>query len=391
MHTSAVAAIATLAFSGTVLADACAAKCTHEFQECYVGGNMPIRDCASNYAHCLGYNPWEKTPYEEPTTCKKATKREKVEAAAAAADAHAEPEKRHGYHAATGLNHGSSGTLHSQKAGSGHGHRHTRATPDACAAKCTHEFQECYVGGNVPINECASKYAYCLGYNPWEQYPYKEPTTCKKATRSEPDSCAAKCNGDFLQCFKDGTPVNDCASKYAYCLGYNPFEKYPYEEPKTCKKAPAKRDANTCAQDCAAALLKCFTDGKDFQTCGTEFGICLITTCTSQSKTTEPAKRDASAEGCAKDCSAALVKCLADGKDFQTCRNEFGVCILTTCGSQAKTAVEPVKRDANAGSCAKDCADALVKCFSEGKDLQTCGTEFGVCLITTCASQTKSA
>ncbi|KAJ6446878.1 nuclear distribution protein [Purpureocillium lavendulum] len=203
---------------------------------------------------------------------------------------------------------------------------------DECATKCTNAFQQCYKNGTA-VNVCASNYAYCLGYNPFEQgAPYAEPTSCKgtqggvkleartygnnaaaglsaggnsghnhhgnygkhkghnrRALISEPvDACAKQCSDDFQKCFEKGTPVNDCASDYSFCLGYNPFIKAPFDEAKTCHKPelPVKRGILSCSETCVQAASKCIKDGKEAATCGLQFVVCELP-CFTQATTTK--------------------------------------------------------------------------------------------------------
>ncbi|UNI13734.1 hypothetical protein JDV02_000450 [Purpureocillium takamizusanense] len=170
------------------------------------------------------------------------------------------PEKREGY-IKTGPNRGN--VYHGMKSGAGtQNHHHSRSAPDACAAGCNGDFQQCIKAGTA-IQVCSSSYASCLGHNPFDRNPFEEPTTCTKALYPSPDdapdACAAKCNGDFQQCFKDSKPMQTCVSDYTHCLGYNPFEKLPFREPTACNKKsmPEKRQTILCVHQCETTYSWC--------------------------------------------------------------------------------------------------------------------------------------
>ena len=53
----------------TVSPEACCAACTKVYQTCCAAPEAVMDTCHAEYTSCLGYNPFEVTPYVEPTAC----------------------------------------------------------------------------------------------------------------------------------------------------------------------------------------------------------------------------------------------------------------------------------------------------------------------------------
>ncbi|KAJ4861106.1 hypothetical protein T069G_06094 [Trichoderma breve] len=118
-------------------------------------------------------------------------------------------------------------------------------TPEECAVKCTTAHDACLVKPDANRAECASEYAACLGYNPYEG-SFVNPTACSKTatattaaptkTKTPEDEC--KCYDEYNMCRSaPGANMSYCASQYAGCLGYNPFDgQHDQEEEKIEKK-----------------------------------------------------------------------------------------------------------------------------------------------------------
>ncbi|RFU72164.1 hypothetical protein TARUN_10101, partial [Trichoderma arundinaceum] len=115
------------------------------------------------------------------------------------------------------------------------------ASPDKCAAECTAAHDKCVTKPNANMAECASEYAGCLGYNPYE-HGFVTPTACSKTaapTKTAPpqDECAKRCYDEYNKCRSaPGANQSFCASKYAECLGYNPFDGHHEEVPTKCSR-----------------------------------------------------------------------------------------------------------------------------------------------------------
>ncbi|PFH59550.1 hypothetical protein XA68_12217 [Ophiocordyceps unilateralis] len=102
------------------------------------------------------------------------------------------------------------------------------ALADECAQKCNEAHDACLGKPDAHRPTCASDYAACLGYNPYNQESYATPTACSRAAEptetDETCDCLQTCNGEYEAC-RDNPDVNrsTCASSYSDCLGYNPF------------------------------------------------------------------------------------------------------------------------------------------------------------------------
>ncbi|KAL6696257.1 hypothetical protein J3F84DRAFT_373532 [Trichoderma pleuroticola] len=116
-------------------------------------------------------------------------------------------------------------------------------TPEECAVKCTTAHDACLVKPDANRAECASEYAACLGYNPYEG-GFVVPTACSKTTTAAPTQTKApqdecKCYDEYNKCRSaPGANMSYCASQYAGCLGYNPFDGQhdPEQIEKKCSK-----------------------------------------------------------------------------------------------------------------------------------------------------------
>ncbi|GES65807.1 putative cell wall glycoprotein [Aspergillus terreus] len=51
---------------------------------------------------------------------------------------------------------------------------------DACAEACNDAHNKCVTKPGANMAYCASEYASCLGYNPYNQDPFVTPTACAK-------------------------------------------------------------------------------------------------------------------------------------------------------------------------------------------------------------------
>ncbi|KAJ6439665.1 cyclin dependent kinase (Pho85) [Purpureocillium lavendulum] len=143
-------------------------------------------------------------------------------------------------------------------------------TPDECVQKCNSDMDRCVVGGNA-IASCTTTYIGCLGYNPYDEVPYKKPTTCRKAATG--DSCADKCNNSMDKCVSGGHAISTCTTTYIGCLGYSPYDEVPFMKPTACRKTLAVRDA--CARNCNSAMDKCVAGGNDIASCTGTYTECL--------------------------------------------------------------------------------------------------------------------
>ncbi|TGO78213.1 hypothetical protein BELL_0074g00020 [Botrytis elliptica] len=122
------------------------------------------------------------------------------------------------------------------------------AGSDACSNACNTEYNNCRSAPDANRSTCASKYASCLGYSPFDgNGSLVTPTACSSVAStpaasapgssapapsapapSAPagsDACSNACNTEYNTC-RSAPDANrsTCASKYTSCLGYSPFD-----------------------------------------------------------------------------------------------------------------------------------------------------------------------
>ncbi|UNI20149.1 hypothetical protein JDV02_006267 [Purpureocillium takamizusanense] len=108
------------------------------------------------------------------------------------------------------------------------------ASPPAdeiCAQQCNAALDSCVAAGQA-IADCTGTYINCLGFNPYDQVPFKKPTACRKETEG---ACAVRCNKNMDTCVGDGNAAQACTQTYVRCLGYNPYENVRYKKPTACR------------------------------------------------------------------------------------------------------------------------------------------------------------
>ncbi|KAF7892637.1 uncharacterized protein EAF02_000175 [Botrytis sinoallii] len=193
--------------------DACSNACNTEYNNCRSAPDANRSTCASNYASCLGYSPFDGNgSLVMATAC----------SSVASTPAASAP--------------GSSAPAPSAPAGS-----------DVCSNACNTEYNTCRSAPDANRSTCASKYASCLGYSPFDgNGSLVMATACSIASTpaasapgssapapsapapSAPagsDACSNACNTEYNTC-RSAPDANrsTCASKYASCLGYSPFD-----------------------------------------------------------------------------------------------------------------------------------------------------------------------
>ncbi|KAF7909059.1 hypothetical protein BELL_1429g00010 [Botrytis elliptica] len=106
---------------------------------------------------------------------------------------------------------------------------------DACSDACNTEYNTCRSAPGANQSTCASNYASCLGYSPYDSNgSLVTPTACSSVASSTTtqatssatsDACVSKCNDSYNSC-RSAPDANraTCASEYATCLGYLPFD-----------------------------------------------------------------------------------------------------------------------------------------------------------------------
>ncbi|OAQ60469.1 hypothetical protein VFPPC_06607 [Pochonia chlamydosporia 170] len=367
--------IAIAALLGTAIAantpEQCAEKCNAQWYKCKTAPNANQSFCGSQYAGCLGYNPF-KNGYEVPTACST-----KIAERAAPAP-----------------------------------------TQDACAKKCTSEYDACRTKPGANMSLCATNYSECLGFIPFPNgsgEPYVTPTACSKSapsTTKAPSQCAEKCLNEFYACkTKPNSNQSYCASMIAECLGYNPFKNGGLETPTTCagdSKATSTSTAqDECAEKCVSQFYTCKTKPNANQSfCAVQIIECVgynsfddgrfevPTTCKKIAARATPTA-DACAQKCLDEwyackngpdpsqsyCGATLAKCVG----YNPFENGSG--LPTTCKNSDSTATGTAAQTNMASStstvdaCAKKCTDEWNACRSKpGANQSLCASDFGNCL-----------
>jgi hypothetical protein len=190
-------------------ADDCAKKCYDAYNVCRSKPGANFSYCGSEFAGCLGYNPFAGTngTLATPTACS-SKPTSAVVTTPGPTSTQVQP-------------------------------------PHDCAAECSAAYNKCRGKAGANMSTCASEYASCLGYNPFgADGSLIAPTACSSKpvatgtatpttpvvvpTQSQPaggKDCAEKCYDAYNQCrTKSGANMSLCASDFAGCLGYNPFD-----------------------------------------------------------------------------------------------------------------------------------------------------------------------
>ncbi|RSL42006.1 hypothetical protein CEP54_015638 [Fusarium duplospermum] len=178
--------------------DPCLADCNAKHDACNTAPGANHAACASDYANCLGYNPYAGTGFVEPTACSK-----------------------------------SMTTVPGPK---------KTESPEVCCVTCTTTYKACCDAAGDVIDHCKIEYTTCLGYNPFDIIPWVEPTVCKhnepkppKPTGT-PEECCIQCTTVYDSCCAaDGAIIENCKAEYTICLGYNPWDIVPWVKPSVCK------------------------------------------------------------------------------------------------------------------------------------------------------------
>ncbi|KAJ8070431.1 hypothetical protein OCU04_000805 [Sclerotinia nivalis] len=107
-------------------------------------------------------------------------------------------------------------------------------TVDACVSQCNASYNSCRSAPDANRASCASSYASCLGYSPYDNNgSLVTPTACSSPVASSTtvaptttaDACVSQCNVSYNSC-RSAPDANraSCASSYASCLGYSPYD-----------------------------------------------------------------------------------------------------------------------------------------------------------------------
>ncbi|KAF7867398.1 hypothetical protein EAF04_005481 [Stromatinia cepivora] len=176
--------------SAPATTDACVSQCNASYDGCRSAPDANRSNCASSYASCLGYSPFNSSgSLVTPTACSSPVT-------------------------------SSTTTV-------------PTTTADTCASQCNVSYNSCRSAPGANRSDCASSYASCLGYSPFDNNgSFVTPTACSSPVTSSTtivptttaDACASQCNASYDSC-RNAPDANrsNCASSYASCLGYSPF------------------------------------------------------------------------------------------------------------------------------------------------------------------------
>ncbi|KAL3601634.1 hypothetical protein FPOAC2_05905 [Fusarium poae] len=146
----------------------CCVQCTTVYDECCSIDGHDIETCKSEYTVCLGYSPFDVTPYVKPTVCKHGD------------NTGSKSKGDTGYNG-KGDNSGSKSKGDTGYNGSKSG------SDEECCVECTTVYKACCDASGAIIETCKEAYTVCLGYSPFDVVPFVEPTVCKHGKPSNDD------------------------------------------------------------------------------------------------------------------------------------------------------------------------------------------------------------
>ncbi|KAH0499300.1 hypothetical protein TgHK011_006503 [Trichoderma gracile] len=134
--------------SSAITPEECAAECSSAHDACAIKPDADMAQCASDFASCLGYNPFRNGELVQPTACSSSRETPSSPSSSSSAPWHT-------------------------KSPSSHHHEHKehedgdeKKDDDEC--KCYDEYNRCRAAPGANMSFCASNYAECLGYNPFD-------------------------------------------------------------------------------------------------------------------------------------------------------------------------------------------------------------------------------
>jgi hypothetical protein len=264
----------------------CCIECTTVYDECCKVAGADIAICKEEYTVCLGYSPFDVTPYVAPTVCKHGNSDNTGYEHGSSDNTGYE----HGSSDNTGYEHGDNSSSDSKSDNHGDYSSGSSSSEEECSVQCTTVYDECCSADSHDIETCKTEYTTCLGYSPFDVTPYVKPTVCKHGDTSGSDSksdshgdysdktgsdskgnsnsgdysdsnskggdhsgsssssgsdeeCCVKCTTVYKACCDAaGALVETCKTAYSTCLGYSPFDVTPYVEPTVCKKGSSSSD-----------------------------------------------------------------------------------------------------------------------------------------------------
>ncbi|KAH7184775.1 uncharacterized protein B0J16DRAFT_383829 [Fusarium flagelliforme] len=195
----------TVAFATTALAllykrDECSEACTDAYNACTQEPDASQAFCATEYANCLGFNPFlGQSSVPEPTACSAGATGATGESPSSTSASSASDSS-----ASATVTVATTSTLlitpiYTVPTGNGDGEEETLATDTGspsttegtytvpytydCVSECNSDYNTCRTAPNANRATCASEYAECLGYNPFNsEGSLVTPTGCSVAS-----------------------------------------------------------------------------------------------------------------------------------------------------------------------------------------------------------------
>ncbi|RDA92343.1 hypothetical protein CP533_4416 [Ophiocordyceps camponoti-saundersi (nom. inval.)] len=240
-----------LALAVPALADEyyCAQKCTESYDACRgkPGANMSL--CASEYASCLGFNPFTDS-YAAPTACAQSS------APAPYSTPYSAPYS-------------------------------TPAVELTCPETCEEKFNTCRGQPGAYLDECVEDKNAChsaCGYSP-SSSSYAPPPPPPSPTPIVKPDCGKTCEEKFDACRnKPGANISTCSSEKALChatCGHAPVPT-PTPTPTTPVSTPTSYPTFVPKPDCGKKCEDKFNacrgkPGANISTCASEKAACLAT------------------------------------------------------------------------------------------------------------------
>ncbi|KAM0233996.1 hypothetical protein ACHAPO_006873 [Fusarium lateritium] len=159
----------------------CCVQCTTVYDECCSIDGHDIETCKSEYTVCLGYSPFDVTPYVKPTVCKHGDNSGSKSKGDTGYNGKGGDS---GYDSKTG---GDKSDSNSKSKGDTGYNGSKSGSDEECCVQCTTGYKACCDASGAIIETCKEAYTVCLGYNPWDVVPFVEPSVCKHGKPSGDD------------------------------------------------------------------------------------------------------------------------------------------------------------------------------------------------------------
>ncbi|KAK1240902.1 hypothetical protein MKX07_006335 [Trichoderma sp. CBMAI-0711] len=150
--------------AAAITPEECAAKCSEAHDACATKPEANMAECASEFASCLGYNPFVNGDLVQPTACSPQAPSSSPSSSASSAGA---------------------APWHTKSPSSpSHHHHEDEEDGEKDECKCYDEYNRCRAAPGANMSFCASNYAECLGYNPFDGSHDPEEVSSKCASSS---------------------------------------------------------------------------------------------------------------------------------------------------------------------------------------------------------------